>query len=154
VVQESPIGADVARVVFEDLPPDFHRLARPAAPHVEHPEVELRIGEAGGDLQLGQEVTLRLGEAALRSEDQRQPVVDAALAGVPLEIRPIECPRFVQASPLLQLDSIEEMRGIFNALGSEKRQEVADFVLTQLNIFKGTASTFSQHYNEQECLLE
>jgi hypothetical protein len=51
-------------------------------------------------------------------------------------------------------DSIEEMREIFNGLGLQKRQEVADFVLTQLNIFKGAASTFSQHYNEQECVLE
>ncbi len=50
--------------------------------------------------------------------------------------------------------SIEEMRGIFNSLGRQKRQEVADFVLTQLNIFKGAASTFSQHYNEEEYLLE
>ena len=50
--------------------------------------------------------------------------------------------------------SIEEMRGIFNSLGRQKRQEVADFVLTQLNIFKGPASTFSQHYNEEEYLLE
>ena len=50
--------------------------------------------------------------------------------------------------------SIEEMRRIFNSLGRQKRQEVADFVLTQLNIFKGAASTFSQHYNEEEYLLE
>ena len=53
-----------------------------------------------------------------------------------------------------ECDSIEEMRGIFNTLGAEKRREVADFVLTQLNIFKGAASIFSQHYDEQECLLE
>ena len=50
--------------------------------------------------------------------------------------------------------SIEEMRVRFNELGLRKRQEVADFVLTQLNIFKGAASIFSQHYNEQEYLLE
>ena len=50
--------------------------------------------------------------------------------------------------------SIEEMRVRFNELSLRKRQEVADFVLTQLNIFKGAASIFSQHYNEQEYLLE
>ncbi len=55
---------------------------------------------------------------------------------------------------LEECDSIEEMREIFNGLGLQKRQEVADFVLTQLNIFKGAASIFSQHYNEGECLLE
>lgn len=50
--------------------------------------------------------------------------------------------------------SIEEMRVLFNELSLKKRQEVADFVLTHLNIFKGAASIFSQHYNQQECLLE
>ena len=55
---------------------------------------------------------------------------------------------------LEERDSIEGMREIFNGLGLQKRQEVADFVLTQVNIFKGAASTFSQHYNERECLLE
>ena len=50
--------------------------------------------------------------------------------------------------------SLEEMRELFNGLSVSKRQEVADFVLTQLNIFKGAASTFSQHYNEGEYLLE
>jgi hypothetical protein len=55
---------------------------------------------------------------------------------------------------LEECSSIEEMRVLFNDLSLRKRQEVADFVLTQLNIFKGAASIFSQHYNEQEYLLE
>ena len=55
---------------------------------------------------------------------------------------------------LEECTSIEEMRVRFNELNLRKRQEVADFVLTQLNIFKGAASIFSQHYNEQEYLLE
>lgn len=50
--------------------------------------------------------------------------------------------------------SIQEMREIFNNLGLQKRQELADYVLTQLNIFKGAASIFSQHYNEEEYVLE
>ena len=50
--------------------------------------------------------------------------------------------------------SFEEMRETFNTLGRQKRQEVADFVLTQLNIFKGAASTFSQNYNEEQYLLD
>ena len=50
--------------------------------------------------------------------------------------------------------TIEDMREIYNALSLKMRQEVADFVLTQLNIFKGAASVFSQHYNELEYLLE
>lgn len=55
---------------------------------------------------------------------------------------------------LEECSSLEEMRELFNGLSESKRQEVADFVLTQLNIFKGAASTFSQHYNEAEFLLE
>ena len=55
---------------------------------------------------------------------------------------------------LEECSSIEEMRVRFNELSLRKRQQVADFVLTQLNIFKGAASIFSQHYNEQEYLLE
>ena len=55
---------------------------------------------------------------------------------------------------LEECSSLEEMRELFNGLSVSKRQEVADFVLTQLNIFKGAASTFSQHYNEGEYLLE
>ncbi|NIM22903.1 MAG: hypothetical protein GTO21_10095 [Armatimonadetes bacterium] len=50
--------------------------------------------------------------------------------------------------------SIEEMRAMFNTLGLQKRREVANFVLTQLSIFKGAASIFSQHYNEEEYLLD
>ena len=55
---------------------------------------------------------------------------------------------------LEECSSIEEMRELFNGLSLRKRQEVADFVLTQLNIFKGAASMFSQHYNEVDYLLE
>jgi len=55
---------------------------------------------------------------------------------------------------LEQCSSIEEMRVRFNELSPRKRQELADFVFTQLNIFKGAASIFSQHYNEEEYLLE
>jgi hypothetical protein len=55
---------------------------------------------------------------------------------------------------LEESDSLEEMKEIFNTLTLKKRQEVADFVLTKLNIFKGAASVFSQNYNEIDCLLE
>ncbi len=51
-------------------------------------------------------------------------------------------------------ETIEEMQEIFNALEVDKRKEVAEFILTQVNIFKGAAATFSQHYNEKERLLE
>lgn len=50
--------------------------------------------------------------------------------------------------------SIDEMRELFNTLSRRKRQEVANFIFTQLNIFKGAASTFSQNYDEEKYLLE
>ena len=55
---------------------------------------------------------------------------------------------------LEECPSIDEMRELFNTLSRRKRQEVANFIFTQLNIFKGAASTFSQHYNEEKYLLD
>ncbi len=55
---------------------------------------------------------------------------------------------------LEECPSIDEMRELFNALSRAKRQEMANFVFTQLNIFKGAASSFSQHYNEENYLLD
>ena len=49
---------------------------------------------------------------------------------------------------------LEGMRDLFNPLPPEKRKEVANFVFSHLNIFKGAASLFSQHFNEEGCLLE
>jgi hypothetical protein len=50
--------------------------------------------------------------------------------------------------------TLEAMQVVFNPMDPGKRREVANFIFSQLNIFKGPASTFSQHYNEEECLLE
>jgi hypothetical protein len=50
--------------------------------------------------------------------------------------------------------NLDGMREHFNPLPFEKRKEVADFIFTNVNIFKGAASLFSQHFNEEACLLE
>jgi len=42
----------------------------------------------------------------------------------------------------------------FNSLSREKRQEIADYVFTQCNVFTGVASAFSQRYNNEEAKLE
>jgi hypothetical protein len=42
----------------------------------------------------------------------------------------------------------------FNKLKREKRQEVADYVFTQCNVFVGVASVFSARYNAEEAKLE
>jgi hypothetical protein len=49
---------------------------------------------------------------------------------------------------------LDEMREHFNPLPLEKRKEVANFIFANVNIFKGTASLFSQHFNEESCLIE
>lgn len=43
---------------------------------------------------------------------------------------------------------------IFNGLDDRKRREVAEFVLTQCNVFSGKASAFSSRYNNESGLLE
>jgi len=49
---------------------------------------------------------------------------------------------------------LDEMREHFNLLPLEKRKEVANFIFSNVNIFKGAASLFSQHFNEEACLVE
>jgi hypothetical protein len=49
---------------------------------------------------------------------------------------------------------LDEMRQYFNLLPLEKRKEVANFIFSNVNIFKGAASVFSQHFNEESCLVE
>lgn len=42
----------------------------------------------------------------------------------------------------------------FNGLDDSKRREVAEYVLTQCNIFSGKASVFSSRYSNESGLLE
>ena len=42
----------------------------------------------------------------------------------------------------------------FNNLSRGKRQEIADYVFTQCNVFAGVASVFSLRYNNEEAKLE
>lgn len=42
----------------------------------------------------------------------------------------------------------------FNNLSRGKRQEIADYVFTQCNVFTGVASVFSVRYNTEEAKLE
>jgi len=42
----------------------------------------------------------------------------------------------------------------FNTLSHQKRLEVADYVLTNCNVFSGPASIFSMRYNSEEGVLE
>ena len=47
-----------------------------------------------------------------------------------------------------------EMFELFNSYDEEQRQEVAEYVLTQVNMFKGRGPVFSEHYDSATHLLE
>jgi hypothetical protein len=43
---------------------------------------------------------------------------------------------------------------LFNQLNEEKRREVAEYVLSQCNVFSGRGAVFSSRYNSETALLE
>lgn len=47
-----------------------------------------------------------------------------------------------------------EMFNYFNALGMPDRERVADYVLTQVSMFKGRGPVFSEHYDASTHLLD
>jgi hypothetical protein len=55
---------------------------------------------------------------------------------------------------LSAVTDIEVLVRQFNSLSREKRQEIADYVFTQCNVFTGVASVFSQRYDNAEAKLE
>ena len=55
---------------------------------------------------------------------------------------------------LSAVTDIEVLVRQFNSLSREKRQEIADYVFTQCNVFTGVASVFSQRYDNEEAKLE
>ena len=55
---------------------------------------------------------------------------------------------------LSAVDDTELLVRQFNNLRREKRQEIADHVFTQCNVFAGVASVFSLRYNNEEAKLE
>ncbi len=48
---------------------------------------------------------------------------------------------------LKETNSIEEMASIFNSLKEEQRKKVADFILTNVNIFKEPGTSFVKYYD-------
>jgi hypothetical protein len=56
-----------------------------------------------------------------------------------------------------KMDSLateQEMFDYFNSLEAEDRERVADYVLTQVSMFKGRGPVFSEHYESSRHLLE
>ncbi len=47
-----------------------------------------------------------------------------------------------------------EMFELYNSYGQTQRQEVAEYVFTRVNMFKGRGPVFSEHYDSASHLLE
>ncbi|SMC23148.1 hypothetical protein SAMN02746041_01670 [Desulfacinum hydrothermale DSM 13146] len=50
--------------------------------------------------------------------------------------------------------SEEDMFRYFNALSEDKRRQVAEYILTQVSMFKGRGPVFAEHYNIVEHTLD
>ncbi len=48
----------------------------------------------------------------------------------------------------------QDMFNYFNSLSTEDRERIADYVLTQVSMFKGRGPVFSEHYDASTHLLE
>ena len=57
-------------------------------------------------------------------------------------------------SILSSVDDEDLFVNSFNALEEEKRKELAEYVLTQCNIFSGKASVFSSRYSNESGLMD
>ncbi|MGA7876403.1 MAG: hypothetical protein WCA08_12135, partial [Desulfoferrobacter sp.] len=47
-----------------------------------------------------------------------------------------------------------EMFEVFNSYGQTQRQEIAEYVFTHVNMFRGRGPVFSEHYDSASHLLE
>ena len=48
---------------------------------------------------------------------------------------------------LKEAETIEKMASIFNSLEEDQRKKVADFILTNVNIFKEPGASFAKYYD-------
>lgn len=48
-----------------------------------------------------------------------------------------------------EFEDAQEMSDFFNQLGEEERKRTADYILTQVNMFKGNAPYFAQNYDSK-----
>ncbi len=54
---------------------------------------------------------------------------------------------------LQRAEGLEAMKRIFNSLEKARRRELADYILSHANVFKGAGAIFAQHYEEEEAEL-
>ena len=133
-------GAPRVRLVTRSYPSDARGLVL-FAPECEGIEqLELTVSRLKGRLDM----LLEQGRALFRTHQaQREATVK------PIPKTPQEIWKAMEGS-----GDLNGMREHFNPLPLERRKEVANFIFTNVNIFKGAASLFSQHFNEEACLVE
>jgi hypothetical protein len=142
VIQEAKGGGGAPRVrlVIRSYPSDARGfvLLAPECEGIE--QLERAIGQLKGKL----DVVLEEGRTLFRKHQAER---EASLQPAP------ETPQEIWKA-MERVGSLDGMGEQFNRLPLEKRQEVADFIFTNVNIFKGAGSLFSQHFNEEACLVE
>jgi len=128
------------RVVMRSYPSDARGFVV-LAPECEGIEqLERAVSHLKGKL----DILLEEGRALFRKHQTEREVSLQPIPKTPQEIWKV----------MERAGSLDGMREHFNPLPFETRKEVANFIFTNVNIFKGAASLFSQHFNEEACLVE
>ncbi|HVO82800.1 MAG TPA: hypothetical protein VMU60_00095 [Syntrophobacteria bacterium] len=133
-------GAPRVRLVTRSYPSDARGLVV-LAPECEGIE---QLEDAVCRLKGRLDMLLEQGRALFRTHQAEREATVKAIPETPLEIW-----KAMEGS-----GDLDGMSAYFNPLPLEKRKEVANFIFTNVNIFKGAASLFSQHFNDEACLLE
>jgi hypothetical protein len=133
-------GTPRVRVVTRSYPSDARGfvLLVPECERIE--QLERAINQLKGKL----DAILREGTALFRRHQAER---ETSLKPVP------KTPQEIWKA-MERFGDLDEMREYFNLLPLEKRKEVANFIFSNVNIFKGAASVFSQHFNEESSLVE
>ncbi|HYR03321.1 MAG TPA: hypothetical protein VES58_08260 [Syntrophobacteria bacterium] len=133
-------GAPCVRLVTRSYPSDARGFVLLARECQGIEQLERAISQLKGRL----DILLGEGRALFRKHQTEMEVTLQSIPKTPQEIwRKME-----------RAGSLDGMREHFNPLPLETRKEVADYIFTNVNIFKGAASLFSQHFNEEACLVE
>lgn len=92
---------------------------------------------------LGRKLEVLLHEAEAAFKEMLQSTTDMGIPEAPEGIWRL----------LERTIGLEEMKALFNSLPEGKRRQVADFILSHVNVFKGPGATFAQHYEEESASL-
>jgi len=84
-------------------------------------------------------------------------VEDARKKAASLSLSKTEAPKLSPDRVWKQMEGFateQEMFDFFNSFNEQQRQEVAEYIFTNVNMFKGLGPVFSEHYNSASHVLE